>query len=107
MTNPLIYIPGSAPKPKGPREDPGRKVGKPHGSYIAGLYEQRQTIWLCRGCAHKFDYKRWNYYRERYYVIGKCDACGTNNGRNTLYVHESYLAGPGNSSRSGHTWMPA
>jgi hypothetical protein len=88
-------------------EAPGRRVGKPHGSHIAGLSEQRQTIWLCRSCAHKFDFKRWNYYREKYYVIGKCDACLNQNSRNNFFVHESYLAGPGGRSRNGTSWLPA
>lgn len=107
MSNaPLIYIPGSAPKPKTPSET-RRAPGKPHGSYIAGLQEQRQTIWLCRLCAHKFDYKRHNYYRERYYVIGKCDACHEQNLRNTLFVHESYLTGMGGKSQHGQSWIPS
>ena len=107
MTSPLIYVPGAAKRPRTPQEAPGRRMGKPHGSHIAGLYEQKQTIWLCRNCAYKFDYTKHSYYRERYYVIGKCDACGNQNGRNTLFVHESYLAGPGGRSRHGHSWLPA
>ena len=107
MPNALIYVPGSSPKPRIPQESPGRAMGKPHGSHVAGLYEQRQTIWLCRGCAHKFDHKKHSYYQEFYYVIGKCDACGDHNARNKLYVHESYLAGPGRRSKHGHSWLPA
>ena len=82
-------------------------MGKPHGSHIAGLQEQRQTIWLCRSCAHKFDHKRHNYLRERYYVVGKCDACKNRNGRNQFYVHESYLAGPGGRVTHGHEHVPS
>ncbi len=107
MSNPLIYVPGSSPKPKIPQEHPGRAMGKPHGSHIAGLYEQKQTIWLCRKCSFKFDFKKHNYYREKYYVIGKCDACKEQNARNQLFVHESYLAGPGRRSMHGHSWLPA
>jgi hypothetical protein len=107
MSNPLIYIPGSALKPRVPLESPGRRMGKPHGSHVAGLYEQRQTIWLCRSCAHKFDHKRHNYYQEFYYVIGKCDACGVQNSRNKLYVHESYMAGPGGRATHGHEHVPS
>ena len=101
----LIYIPGQAKRPVA-REAPGRAMGKPHGSHIGTLSEQFQTIWLCRGCSPKFDYKRHSYYRERYYVVGACDACKDRNGRNTLYVHEKYLAGPGGRSMHGHSWLP-
>jgi hypothetical protein len=106
MASPLIYIPGSAPKPKAPPET-RRAVGKPHGSYIAGLQEQTQAIWLCRGCSPKFDYKKHNYYREKYYCIGLCDACHEPNSRNHLFIHEKYLTGPGGRSHHGHSWIPA
>ena len=107
MSTPLIYIPGKAERPKVTPEYTGRPMGKPHGSHMADLFEQRQTIWLCRGCSHKFDYKRHNYYREKYYVIGRCDACKEKNSRNKLYVHESYLAGPGGRSIHGQSWIPS
>jgi hypothetical protein len=106
MSSPLIYIPGSAPKPRVPNET-RRAVGKPHGSYIAGLQEQRQAIWLCRLCSHKFDYKKHNFYRERYYVNGACDACHDRTARNHLFIHESYLTGRAGSPEHGQSWIPS
>jgi hypothetical protein len=106
MSSPLILVPGSAPKPKEPPET-RRAVGKPHGSYMAGLWEQRQTIWLCRSCAHKFDFKKHNYYREKYYVIGKCDACHDFNARNMLFIHDRYLTGVAGSPEHGQSWIPS
>ncbi len=104
--SPLIHIPGSAPVPRVPGET-RRAAGKPHGSYMADLWEQTQTIWLCRACTFKFDHKKHNYYREKFYCVGQCDACHEQNARNHLFVHDSYMTGMAGSPEHGQSWKPS
>ncbi len=58
-------------------EDPGRRKGKPSGSYIDDLVALRKAVILCNGCLHKFNAKRSGYRRhERFSTVrGKCDDC--------------------------------
>lgn len=71
-------------------EHPGRKVGKPHGTWVTDLAELCKTVILCDCCSHKFDRKKYRYYKQREFpfVLGKCDAC-KNFGRAQLFIHES------------------
>lgn len=105
--SPLIYTPGQAQRPRGPRLASGRKVGKPHGSHIADLVALRKAILLCGGCKSKFAAKASGYYAEnRFGVISACDACRVFGQNVTLHVHESTLTGPRGQDFHGASWMP-
>ncbi len=58
-------------------EDPGRKKGKPVGSYVDDLAALHKAIVLCSGCRKGFHPKRHGYYQQRElpFVQGNCDAC--------------------------------
>ena len=74
-------------------ESPGRKIGKPHGSYIDDLAALKKAIVLCEFCVGKFNAKKNHYYRQREYpsVRGDCDACKQYSGRASLFIHESQV----------------
>ena len=99
--------PRAALRRAAPREAPGRRIGKPHGSYIDGLAAQRQVITLCRGCKSRFDHVRAHYYKDRRLgeVVAKCDACRELDFASALYIHESYLVQNGRT-RHGQSWLP-
>ncbi len=75
------------------KESTGRKVGKPHGSFISDLAELQKSILLCDKCVGRFKNWRWyGYYRQREfpYVTGNCDACKERcNGH--FFIHESIV----------------
>ncbi|MHC4222992.1 MAG: hypothetical protein ACYSUN_03295 [Planctomycetota bacterium] len=87
----------TAPNPEVYRSQ-GRPWRRPAGGWMADLAALKQTILLCSGCAHKFDFKRAHYFREgRFEAIGGCDGCVTHYGKVVLFVHQSYL---------GQSWSP-
>ncbi len=91
------------------QEFPGRAMGKPHGSYVAGLVERKQTIVLCQSCNRKFDPRKSNYYQDTKYprCMGNCDACKERDAQGFFYIHESLLTGPnGYPAMHGHSWVP-
>jgi hypothetical protein len=69
---------------------PGRKQGKPHGSFVIDLADLRKMVLLCPGCNNKFDYKRHKFRKEKEFpeVIGKCDACRTIDMYCSMYIAE-------------------
>lgn len=69
-------------------EDPGRKRGKPSGSYIDDLVALKKAVILCSGCLHKFNAKKVGYKKpERFSVVrGKCDDC-REFGFGTLFIN--------------------
>ncbi|KPK68175.1 hypothetical protein AMJ82_08925 [candidate division TA06 bacterium SM23_40] len=97
-------------KPKNaPREHPGRRIGKPEGTYIMDLVALRKAILLCWRCQPRFNHKRANYYKdERFpYVVGRCDGCRRFMSHQAkLYIHESFLGDPGGRLRAGQCWTP-
>ncbi len=89
-------------KAAGLREHPGRNFGKPHGTWISDMCEQKQSILLCQLCSHKFQPKQHNYYQTREFrVLGRCDACKEHENNATFYIHESLLG-----RKSGQCWTP-
>jgi hypothetical protein len=58
-------------------EDPGRKIGKPKGSYLDDLVSLRKSIVFCVGCERKFDHRRHKYSKPTGvpYWQGDCDVC--------------------------------
>jgi hypothetical protein len=58
-------------------EDPGRKKGKPSGSYIDDLVALKKAVILCDSCLHKFNAERAKYEKPARYstVRAKCDDC--------------------------------
>lgn len=58
-------------------EDPGRKKGKPSGSYIDDLVALKKAVILCDGCVRKFSAERAGYERPARFstVRAKCDDC--------------------------------
>jgi len=98
------------PKPAvQPVEHPGKKPGAVTGSWIHDLVALRKAIILCWRCQPKFDHKRARYYKdERFpHVIGRCDGCKEHMNHSTkLYIHESFLGGPGGQTKSGQVWTP-
>ena len=91
-----------------PAEHPGRKFGKPHGTWIDDLSARAKAIMLCRGCAHRFAHARHRYYRDRKFpwVIARCDGCRQLDQQAVLYIHESVLAEPDGRLRPGQCWTP-
>jgi len=74
---------------------PGRRHGKPHGSWVLDLADLRKMILLCPACNSKFDYKRHRFRMEKEfrYVIGNCDACRTLDTHCSMYIaEETYTA---------------
>lgn len=71
-------------------EDPGRKKGKPVGSYIDDLAALRKAIVLCDFCVKGFNAKHYRYHRqtEYPYVRGNCDACRRHSDRASLFMPE-------------------
>ena len=93
----------------GPREAPGRKMGKPHGTHILDLVALEKVILLCWKHQPCFDHKRANYYKDRRFphIVGKCDACKNFMSNETkLYIHESFLGEPGGRTKPGQVWTP-
>ncbi len=92
-----------------PREHPGKRIGKPVGSWIDDLAALRKAIILCWRCQPKFDHKKAHYYKdERFpHVVGKCDGCKEYmNHQTKLYIHESFLGEPGGNTKAGQCWTP-
>lgn len=73
-------------------EHAGRKIGKPHGSWVTDLAELQKSILLCDSCHHRFNHVQYGYYRQREfpYVAGKCDAC-KRECYGHFFIHEAYL----------------
>ena len=74
-------------------EHPGRRPGKPHGSYVIDLADLRKVVVLCPLCNSKFDWKRHRFRKEKEfpYVVSKCDACKTTDSYCSMYIaEESY-----------------
>ena len=69
-------------------EDPGRRKGKPSGSYIDELVSLKKAVILCSNCLHKFNAKKAAYEKPmRFSVVrGKCDDCREFN-FGTLFLH--------------------
>jgi hypothetical protein len=83
-------------------EHPGRDYAKPHGTWITDMGELQKSILLCRGCAHKFDPKKYNYYRTREFrVLGKCDACREHDNEAVFFLHHSLVG-----QKHGQCWKP-
>ena len=70
------------------QEDPGRKKGKPSGSYIDDLVSLKKAVILCDGCLHKFNAERSGYKKPSKYSVvrAKCDDC-REFGFGTLFLH--------------------
>lgn len=70
------------------QEDPGRKKGKPSGSYIDDLVALKKAVILCDLCVRKFNAKKAGYEKPSRFstVRGKCDDC-REMGFGTLFVH--------------------
>jgi hypothetical protein len=90
------------------KEDPGRPMGKPHGSFVSDLVENQTCVLLCRDCNHKFDHVRNHYYKDRKfpYVQAMCDGCKTFDAQSAIFIHESLLADPNGRIRHGQSWTP-
>jgi hypothetical protein len=71
-------------------EHPGRKHGKPHGSFVIDLADLRKAVLLCSACASKFDYKRHRFRLETEfrYNLGNCDACKVFDSYCSMYIAE-------------------
>lgn len=84
-------------------EHPGRNMGKPHGTWVTDMAEERQGIVLCSSCQHKFRPEQYHYYRTReFQIIGRCDACKQHHNQgNTFFIHESLLG-----RQHGQCWTP-
>lgn len=117
--SPKLYLPGhmaGVAKSRGHqvrpqlqlRESPGRKVGATEGGWISDLVETCKAIVLCWACKPKFDHKVNHYYKDEKfpYCQGVCDGCRKYAVQGQLYVHESFLTGPGGKTTSGQTWTP-
>jgi hypothetical protein len=76
-------------------EDPGRKKGKPIGSYIDDLVGLQKSIVLCEMCERKFDFKRHHYAKPRGVPCwqGDCDACREFSPRAAFFIYEGNMAG--------------
>lgn len=87
-----------------------RPYGKPHGSHVADLVNahNKPTFVLCWKCAHKFDHKRSRYYLDRRFpnARGVCEGCRDFVNEGHMYIHESYLTGPGGRTVNGQCWTP-
>lgn len=71
-------------------ESPGRKVGKPAGSYMDDLAALRKCIVLCPLCVSKFSPKTARYRMETEipYATGRCDGCRVHDARCRMFVAE-------------------
>ena|SRR3990172_5620727 len=71
-------------------EHPGRRMGKPHGSYVIDLADLRKVVILCPACNSKFDWKRHRFRKEKEfpYVVSKCDACKSTDAYCSMYIAE-------------------
>ena len=74
-------------------EAKGRRIGKPHGSYIDDLAALKKAIVLCDGCVRRFNHVKHGYYRQREFpfVRGSCDACKQHSERASLFIHEMHV----------------
>ena len=74
---------------------PGRRVGKPHGSYVDDLVALEKSVILCWRCEHKFKRtaKSKQYRKQvRYpFIRGNCDACRNWCEQAQIYLLESYV----------------
>jgi hypothetical protein len=70
------------------REHPGRRHGKPHGSYVIDLADLRKVVILCPACNSKFDWKRHHFRKEKEFpcVVSKCDACKVVDSYCSMYI---------------------
>lgn len=68
--------------------DPGRKNGKPVGTYLSDLISLRKIILLCPSCQHPFRYWDHGYRREEMLCVSKCDACRESGDNIRTYVPE-------------------
>lgn len=70
--------------------DPGRKRGKPVGTYMSDLVAMRKIVLLCPSCQVPFDKEYWNhgYRREDMLCVSKCDACRKPGDNIRTYVPE-------------------
>lgn len=99
---PLIFLPGKHPKPRTPQIHPGRRTGKPHGTYVTDLAERALGIVLCTLCANKFEPRRYHYYRTKEFkILGRCDACKQHANEAQFFIHESLLG-----RKHGQCWTP-
>ncbi len=59
------------------QEDPGRKKGKPSGSYIDDLTALKKAVILCDACVKRFNAKKAGYEKPARFstVRAKCDDC--------------------------------
>ena len=85
----------------------GRRIGKPHGSYIADLVSLRKWITLCQKCAHKFDARANRYFPEVNIPANViCDACGDMELQGHLFVPPEYIEGKNVTWQPRNAWQP-
>ena len=104
-TSPLIYVPGQAAVPRGPREHPGRKSRTTAAGWVLDyLVPRNQTVLLCFGCNHDFNPKVANYVSmaQRFgWVKATCDGCKNPLVNCVMFVSESLIG-----TKSGQCWSP-
>ena len=85
-----------------------KRPNKTAGTYITDLAERKKSLVFCSGCEHKFNAKKWRYYKQtRFpYVQGNCCGCQAHTDRGALYIHQSLLAEPGGKILHGKVWTP-
>jgi hypothetical protein len=84
------------------KEHPGRNMGKPHGTWVTDMGEEKQSIFLCQKCRHRFNPHKYHYYVTREFrVLGRCDACKEHENNGTFFIHESLLG-----QDHGQCWTP-
>lgn len=89
-------------------EAPGRRFGKPHGSYIDDLVALRKVVLLCWKCVPRFYYKRTGYYKDEVFprYCGSCDACREHTEQGKAFYPEECLSEPGGRLRPGQVLTP-
>ena len=85
-----------------------RPAGTPHGVYVDQKVSCQNAVALCASCYHKFDYKRHHYIPAKRWgrMIGTCDGCREHTNDQTLFIHESSVAGPNGKVMSGTVYTP-
>jgi len=80
----------------------GRNHGKPHGTFVTDEAEQQKGVILCWKCDHKFDPKKYRYYKTREFKIqGRCDGCKEHTQGANFYIFEGLLG-----RKHGQCWTP-
>lgn len=100
------------PKPMTPARslaahaDPGRKIGRVHGGWIADLVGLRKCIILCPFCKPKFNPKKHEYvpWRRDTFCVSKCDACKELDPRCVAFIHETLIPDVGETPRRRGRW---